>query len=340
MRSKVIFAGVSIVAPAAALLVACQDTFKAPTASNEARTRITATASATRARVHKQNPHEWVGVAHNKALDDWRKEMRKPGVLTHNLCSYATDFATRDERFPDGKHVHSPLPSRRKAVGAAIKDSKLCQAMIAKSSFPPSLVSRGKLRQGTEALAAMEAQIDEAVEAAESSYDLATRLAPVMEATASLSEAERTVILATISVTLNSYEYWEGNFAAVVDEITNEYGPCATDRLAAGYGTDAAREACLSGEAFDVTFRGWSPSAMFGPTSRPTGTALSCGPTLREGFRHVAKGDSKGAITGALGAMITGPAGIVTAALVGGSVASVWAAGENAWSTFWCIMAK
>lgn len=341
MRSKVILVGTSVILSAGtSLIIACRD---APTTLERNRrdnVRVSSAASAARERIHQRNAHDWVGVAHNRVLDDWRQEMRKPGVLTHNLCSYVVDFIVRDERLPLGKQT--ALPVRRQAVAAAAKASKLCQA-TANRSQASALAAYGenaarRARQ-SDALASLQSEIETSIDVAQSSFDLAARLNSVLDAAAALDETEQTVVSATVSVAQNSYEYWEPQYPVVVQEVETEYGTCAADRRAAGYTMEAARDACLSGEYALSSFRGWSPNSFLGPTRFSAGkVSLLCGPGLGAGFKHVAKNDARGAFAGGFAGALGGGAGIVAGALIGGGSASIWAAGENAWSTYWCMM--
>jgi hypothetical protein len=293
-------------------------------------------AAAPAVRVHQRNKLDWVGVAHNKMIDDWRKEMRKPGVLTHNLCSHVVDFVTRDERLPVDKRP--PLPVRREAIAAAVKSSTLCQSLGEKGAIS-TLASRRAARrpQGSAAIVELQAGIENAVLIAANRDDLAARLNAILDASATLDETEQTVVAATASVAQNSFEYWEAEFDPLVDEVGAEYGPCAADRRRSGYSMDGARQSCLTGEYFLSSSGGWSPSALLGPTSIRM-TTLRCGPGLRDGFKHVAKGDARGAFAGAWAGAFGAAAGVVGGAILGAASGSIWAAGENAWSTYWCIM--
>src|SRR5689334_10701117 len=65
-------------------------------------TRV-ATSEAIR-RLHASNDYDWVGVAHNRALDDFRAELRKPGILTRNICAFIEDFVAYPQRFAPNGH--------------------------------------------------------------------------------------------------------------------------------------------------------------------------------------------------------------------------------------------
>jgi hypothetical protein len=328
IRAATIVAGVSLVA-------GCRETSTALPQNTPVAAQLGA-ATAPAVRVRERNKLDWVGLEHNKMINAWREEMRKPGVLTHNLCSHVVDFVTRDERLPVDKRP--PLPVRRQAIAAAVKSSTLCQR-LAEQPGMSALASRrvARKQQGSAAIAELQTGIENALLIAPNRDDLAVRLNAILDASATLDETEQTIVAATASVAQNSFEYWETEFEPVVEEVGAEYGPCAADRRASGYTMDGARASCLTGDYFLSSFGGWSPGSLLGPTSLRT-TALRCGPGLRDGFKHVAKGDARGAFAGAWAGAFGAAAGIVGGAILGAASGSIWAAGENAWSTYWCLL--
>lgn len=332
---------VSVVVLAGLALPSCRDSMTGSDVRDDAKmTRIVSVSPAAlqaQKRLHERNPHEWAGITHNKILDDWRRAMRQPGVLTQNLCGFVVDFVARDERLPRDKQA--PLPIRRNAIAAGAKSSNLCRSADGIST----LVSRGRALatpQESEATAALQTLIENAIDAAASPADLAVQLNTVLDAAAALNEAEQSVIGATVSVAQNSFEYWDTEYETMVNEIGTEYGQCAEDRQAAGYNGDAARDSCLSGTYYETSYRRWSPSGIFGPRARGASSSVRCGPSLREGFKNVAKGDAKGAFMGAWAGAFGAAAGVVGGAILGAASGSIYAAGENAWSTYWCMMKK
>lgn len=66
---------------ALSLMLSCRDVV---TTDAPAVTKAPSRADA-RTRLHQRNKHDWVGVAHNKAIDEFRKELRKPGRIARNL---------------------------------------------------------------------------------------------------------------------------------------------------------------------------------------------------------------------------------------------------------------
>lgn len=138
------------------------------------------------AQLRARNKHDWVGVAHNKAIDDFRKELRKPGRIARNLCDYLTQ--KRDAAA---------------AARVALETSPLCPTRAKHAAWMPQSSLATQLLS----------DIELAVDAASSADDLASRLNQVLDASAALSAGEQEAIAATVSVAQHSYEYWDANFS-------------------------------------------------------------------------------------------------------------------------------
>jgi hypothetical protein len=297
---------------------------------------ISATAVRLRADLHGRNQHDAVGLAHNRLLDDLRKELRKPGHLTNNLCEYALAFLAADGRIPSAARLTTAQRRQLAAKGAGA--SRLCTKSLAWAVSPAS--HRWPIvPQESPELMALSGQIESAIDLSANSYDLAARLTPVVDAAATLPEIDNAIVLATVSVAQSSFEYWETQYTSFESEFNSEYGDCLINRRDSGYSEEAARDSCLGGTSSYQTFWSW-PTAPRRSSLLVNGRrAKSCGPGLRAGFTNIAKSDAKGAFSGAFsGGMTLGVHGAIGGAIIGGSGASIWAAGENAWSTFWCLM--
>lgn len=211
-----------IVFLSAALSVACSD---AATSSSggTAGTRddlstvppgVTAASVRARDNLHRRSKEDWVGIAHNKMLDDFRRDMRKPGLLTRNVCEYVSEFGMRDERLPNGRRFVGGANWR--AVRAAAEASPLCSGMGSVRGSPiafrrPAATLTASASQSSEVLSLI-SEIETAVSNASDSYDLAIRLNPILDRAAKLPALDQATIAATVSVALNSYEYWEGQY--------------------------------------------------------------------------------------------------------------------------------
>lgn len=285
--------------------------------------------------VRQKNRFSHVGDAHNRLLDEFRAELRKPGVLTGDICEYVMDFTTKDNRESSAFAV--PTQQRRSLAATGAKASRICASgLVAREIRPTSL--RRIPQEATSAATALAGQIESAVEFAVDRYDLAARISPILDAAAMLSEVDNAVVSATASVAQSSYEYWEANYSGFEQEFIADYGPCATDRINSGYTEEDARASCVGGAETYQSFWSWptSPSLQGGLVRRLR--VPRCGPGLKEGFKHIAKSDAKGAFSGAFSAAIVGgPAGVLGGAVLGAGSGSIWAGIENAWSTFWCM---
>lgn len=285
--------------------------------------------------VRQKNRFSHVGDAHNRVLDEFRVELRRPGVLTHDICEFVMSFTTNDGRAPSAQSVTAH--QRRPLAATGAKASRLCASSLVAREIRPASFRRVP-QEATSAATALASQIESAVEFAVDRYDLAARLGPILDAATTLSEVDNAVVSATASVAQSSYEYWETNYSGFEQEFIVDYGPCATDRMTSGYTEDDARTSCLGGSESYQSFWSWptSPSLKSGLASRMR--MRKCGPGLKEGFKNIAKADAKGAFSGAFSAAIAGgPAGVAGGAVLGAGSGSIWAATENAWSTFWCM---
>ncbi len=300
-------------------------------------------ASAVRARnaLHRRNSEDWVGIAHNKMLDDFRREMRKPGKLASNICTFVMDFAMRDERLPPGRQFSAGVHWR--AASSAADSSTLCQnhgrGKLSTIAFRAPFEPFGARPQESGETGMLLADIETAVGSAQDSYDLATRLNGVMDRVGSLPVLDQAIVSSTVSVAQNSFEYWERQYPLFEQEVVDEYGPCVGEQSAIGADGERALEECLKGGGGSaVTLRG---KRTDGKPQRlvKSGAPVMCGGvTLSEGWRHVVGADAKGAFTGGFaGGLAGGFGGAVLGAIVGGGAASTWAALENAWSKLKCV---
>lgn len=299
-----------------------------------------AAASRGQERLKARNPREWVGVAHNRMLDDFRAELRKPGLLTRNICEYVMSFSMNDDRLPAGRrHVDN-----RNWVGvrAAGDSSTLCSGGSRRPRASTTSMRWGLTPtapmiapQSTEALA-LHTDIENALFAASDARDLAVRLSAIYERSLRLPETDQAGVASTISVAQNSFEYWTQQYGLFEQEIIAEYAPCIEEQLAVG-ASDRVIESCLSGKSAGgaVADRLGAPKQRF-VRVRPL---TQCGYSMREGFRRVGLADAKGAATGFFTTLLsTGSleaAGL--AAIASGGASSIWAAVENAVVALKCM---
>jgi hypothetical protein len=292
-------------------------------------------------RLKSRNQHDWVGIAHNKMLDDFRKELRAPGTLTNNICEYVASFSMSDTRIPAG--VPRGPDGNWRAVRAVTDSSRLCSGSgklrLSSLGFEPPYASVAPPSQEPtrEAFARL-SEIEAAIAVASDARDLANRLYNVLTRAQSLPELDRIAIEATVSVAHNSFVYWSTQYALFEQEVVAEYSPCVEQQLALG-ATDDIVSGCFTGKGGGgaVAFRSDGGDAGRQRLIRSRARRL-CGPSLREGFRSIGYADAKGAFTGAFaGGLAGGLAGALGGALAGGGGNSIFAAGENAWKTLKCM---
>jgi hypothetical protein len=300
-----------------------------------------AVASRGEERLRTRNQQEWIGIAHNKMLDDFRKDLRKPGTLTNNICEYVASFSMSDARMPAGA-VRGPDGNWR-AVQAVADSSRSCSstAKFTLSGFsleaPYSAVAPRNAQAPSAEAYALLAEIETAISVAPDGRDLANRLNNVLTRAQSLPDLDRVVIEATISVAQNSFVYWSAQYALFEEEMIAEYSPCIEQQMSLG-ATDGIVDTCYTGKGAGGAVAASPDGKVSSLRLIRTRARRVCGPSLREGFRHIGYADAKGAFTGGFaGGLAGGLAGAVGGALAGGGANSIWAAGENAWKTLKCM---
>lgn len=239
--------------------------------------------------VRQKNRFSHVGDAHNRMLDEFRVELRKPGTLSRDICEYVMSFTTSDRSSPPSV----PAQQRRPLAATGAKASRICASGLVAREIRPASYRRVP-QEATSAATALASQIESAIEFAVDRYDLAARLSPILDAAATLSEVDNAVVSASASVAQSSYEYWETNYLGFEQEFIVDYGPCATDRMTSGYSEEDAKTSCLGGSESYQSFWSWptSPNLKSGLASRLR--MRKCGPGLKEGFKNIAKADAKG----------------------------------------------
>ena len=332
-------------------MVSCRDTPTANKISSNDDALVTPPTTlspgAIRLRLHQKNPYEWVGFEHNRALDDFRKEMEKPGRLTTNACAYISHFVNAPERLPADKRT-AARHADSTATAKALATTRLCQwepsrvqptgafpserPMVTTTMTTMTTISM----QESSAVYPLLANIEAAVEASANSYEFASRLSPIVDAALALEPTDREIVLAVVSVAQNSFEYWESQYPAFVQTFSREYDDCASESANLGYSGDEGRSRCLGSGMTDVRSR---------ETPRPKPTPAirfaslmsddDCDLPLR--FKKLIGADVRGAIVGALSSIWI-PGGILFGAFRGAAAASLAIAFDGTWDLFWCAM--
>ena len=273
-----------------------------------------------------RSEYAWIGEAHNKALDDLRTELRKPGTLTKDFCGFAVGFFSKAERFPAGKS-HGAANDRVQAAKAIAKEATLCRSVQTSNVALQSGVSSAALDLAN--------KIQYDIDLASNRYDLRTRLAARWQAALGLNAMEYEIIASTLSTAQSSFEYWETEVVRANQEFEAEYSRCADEAFADGYDEAGARQVCLEGKIIP-TLDDWHtvPRLFRVVAFHPT---PGCG--LSSHFKTLAKSDAGGAFGGAVkGGLTGGLAGIIPGALVGAAVGSATSWAYSAWELYWCAV--
>jgi hypothetical protein len=286
-----------------------------------------------RQRLAKKNPSDWVGTGHNLILDDFRREMKRPGVLTRNVCGYLVDLVTRGDRLPSSRRADAPLGvASARAVAA---NSALCKPKAAVGGTALVRIPGPQdITLSTEASALLD-QVQAVTESASDPGDLAVKLSQVLDNTYAVSDVEREIVQATVSVAQHSFEYWQVALPAFQQEMLNEYGACARQQRESGSTLDDARSACLEGGSVDAVSLPLGRVSV--PFKLPMAFPPECG--LSKNFKKLAGSDVSGGIVGAIrGAKMGGWAGVLPGAMAGAAFASASTFVESTWDLFWCAM--
>jgi hypothetical protein len=260
------------------------------------------------------------------------------------MCSYLVDFLAAGNDLPPFAVQGVSLADRRRLVEAGAASAKLCrndrrrrQFTARAGGFSPRLVAAASaVLEPTQQLAD---QIEAAIGAATDSYDLASRLHPILDAATGLDADGRLVIEATVSVAQSSFEYWEQSWTGFVQEVGGEYRDCIASLKG---GKDAGPEMVSPEQEAEYCVNGTVSTARSAqPQSnrlfRATLGARKCGTPLSQGFKNVAKSDARGAFVGAFTGLLSGgPAAAVSGAILAGAGNSLWESIVNAVDAYVC----
>jgi hypothetical protein len=283
--------------------------------------------------LRSRNRSTWVGDAHNRIIDNFRNEMRKPGVLSNKMCGFIPHFVVQQA------NIAPPTP----AVLAQIKS-------LARRSVSPVLcknashsddaaLSPGEVSSPPSAQAEqLFSEVEAAAMAANNSSELASRLLPILESAASLDSIDHAAISITIAVAQSSFEYWEANYSPLVQDVVSEYGSCLAEQSDVGSTIDEVRDSCVAGKDGEYETHWSIPRHSRAPVMRFTTwkTSRGCPSNPSEGLKYIGLADLAGAFRGFYtGAFAGNPVG---GAIVGAGAASVTVGLGMALRQAWCIM--
>jgi hypothetical protein len=311
-------------------IVACRDALL-PSRTDAPMTAVSQ-ASDSRVKLRDRNKHDWVGVAHNNAMSEFRHEIRRPGVLTRNACQYLLRFVSSDLRLP--VHARGYGQRQREAAIAGARTTKGCRAQVASASGVSSGSERASiaLQEGelSDAATQRTREILAAVEGATDRYDLATRLSAVLDSSSVLSETEQAVVGAAVSTAQNSFEYWEDELPAFQRDIVNEYAECSGSAS-----QEEARSDCLESGAAEIRSPGLRDGRVI---LQLVGQPPRAECSLKTHFKRLAGADVVGAIVGGVRGLIGGPQGVLASAFASGAYASLGVFIYSTWELHWCAM--
>ncbi|MEA3245028.1 MAG: hypothetical protein U9Q74_02605 [Gemmatimonadota bacterium] len=323
MNNRLMLAGTIVV-----ILSACRDASPPVAATATPAGAEAARAAQTRravkpAEFHARNRMDWVGVAHNSAMDQLRSEIRrsKPKDLCRVIERVSDDAAAVPA-------LGSVSPADRHAASRAAIERLGCRgggnghrnaASAARAQMPPArpaAQSSGGYSMSAEAWAVAD-QIQAAGGGATSADQLAGDLDAALAAAQGLSADDQAVLGALASVSLSSFEYWSANGPAMAQEIDDAYGTC----IASGRG-DACYYA-MSLRASEV-----HPATVF-QLAASVARQKAC--SIDTGF--IWAGDKYGAAVGLSIGMMTRTVqgaivGLIAGAAAGSGGASVYQLGQ------------
>jgi hypothetical protein len=272
-----------------------------------------------------------LGDLHNKAITAFRKEMRKPGVLTNNICRYLIGFMRREDVVPTDLQQGQPALAPDK-VERVLRDAANCNAGVSTSNVShPNAVNAPR---ASAELDRLHDAVVQAIYASASATELAGRLSEISATAAQLSPFEQQALDVSIDVANSSFAYWSVEYATFAQEVGAEYRPCISGYTAQGYDTDAALSACTNMNAVPTQWRMRDgPSARFGFTAfKKPFCSTDPGPDLRE----IAWADFQGGFSGFFAGAFAGNP--IIGALIGAGGGSIATGLKLAFRQYMCIM--
>jgi hypothetical protein len=179
---------------------------------------------------------DWVGRAHNAAMDDLRAVLKK--AKPRNVCRAIETIAVGTV---GGRREFSNLSvAVRRSVAQAAMQQVGCRgkpggtmrtAAPLRSEPPtgfPRMVAQSSDYQISAEAQALVDQVVAAADGATTAAEVAGELAAITAQAQSLSVDDQNVVQAAASVSLSSFEYWSANAIAMADEMRAAYGDCVT----------------------------------------------------------------------------------------------------------------
>jgi hypothetical protein len=285
---------------------------------------------------HKNNPRDWVGRDHNRAMDAYFAKLAR-GDVSSDVCNDLVTFMSEDARSPE--HPQGSRADRRAGEQDVLRRLGFCEDRFASKSASGMLV-RWQVSTLSEASHTMILRVNDAVHVAVNGADLASRINAMSADIWALPAGEADSVWAGASVAVHSMEYWDVNASAVGTNITNSYASCIQGQPTAA--TTAAHVCMgLSVNPYvktPILFRGIGDSPFRFAQSAPACSYYNERELVGEDFKGGLMGGLAGAWVGWLGGPaypITGPAsaaaGFVGGAAVGSGVQMMWQVTQTVW---------
>lgn len=284
-----------------------------------------------RADFHARNHLDWVGRAHNKALDDFAAMVKAKGA-SKDLCAAVIAFMSAPERMP-GNGNKGDATSRKSAAVAGVRASGICNSQFATNSAHAWLAAAVENDSFSYAANRLFDRIESAQLAAITSAELAAYLSPILsEADAFGEGVDRDGVYAVASVAQSSFEYWEVEAMPLVETVDAEYGTCLGQYDDQAYALDT----CMG-----ITYESaYSTGSSRGFDSAPR-MFLAQGDVV-SGEQHMSRprivgSDIGGAIAGAfIGTFFTPGLGTLMGAINGAGSASTSVSWGSAAAVVYC----
>lgn len=185
---------------------------------------------------HLANPVDWVGEAHNMAMDAFRKELRKPSRV-NNACALIREVAFAEmKNAVESRHQNAPDKIAMETILRPLLPQIGCDTVPInrrRVSISPAANARsiGTTVDSLELTAAGEALMDSvqiAVANTSSSSGLASALSPILASATALGEGDQLAVSTIAAIAVSSAEYWESEVGGFVDDVASEFGPCVS----------------------------------------------------------------------------------------------------------------
>lgn len=261
---------------------------------------------------HAKNYADWVGKAHNRALDDFfaRFAHRAP----KNLCAELVEFMSEPERVPPEKLQGTTREQRRAYAIRGLGATQVCRDQLADNGSSTASFSFATVAGVSAAANSLLDQISSAQTTATTASGLAASLTPILSQADQLVSGERDLVYSVASVAQSSFEYWLANIGSLSLQVDATYGPC----LGLYSYESHALSSCMGIQAAPIMPTGYrNPGNMARIIF-----AQSTGCNVYVDGGAIVGWDFAGAVSGGAWGLIGGPGGVLLGAINAGGFAS------------------